>query len=105
MREVRAVVYGVGAMNSIATRLLLDKGVSIVGAIARSPEKVGRDLGEVASLGRTLGVRVESDADEVLGGRSVDIAVIAVSSYGEHVSQLGGVALEQAEEAGTCARE
>lgn len=81
MREVKAVIYGVGAMNSIATRLLLDKGVTIVGAISRSPEKVGRDLGEVTGLGRTLGVPIEGDADEVLGGRSADIAVVAVNSY------------------------
>lgn len=58
-RDVRAIVYGVGAMGSILTRLLLDKGVQIVGAVGRSPEKVGRDLGEVAGLGRLLGVAVE----------------------------------------------
>jgi hypothetical protein len=34
-------------MGKIATRLLLDKGVRIVGAVARSPSKVGRDLGDV----------------------------------------------------------
>lgn len=81
MRKIRAVIYGVGAMNSIATRLLLEKGVDIVGAIARSPEKIGRDLGEVAGLDRELGVLVEGDADAVLGGRSSDIAVVAVNSY------------------------
>ena len=47
-RDLRAIVYGVGAMGSIVTRLLLDKGVQITGAIARSPEKVGRDLGDAA---------------------------------------------------------
>ena len=48
MKRIKAIVYGVGAMNSVATRLMLEKGVDIVGALARSPEKVGRDLGEVA---------------------------------------------------------
>ncbi len=56
MRPVRAIVYGVGAMGSIMARLMLDKGVEIVGAVGRSPEKVGRDLGEVAGLGRPTGV-------------------------------------------------
>ena len=51
MRRIKAVVYGVGAMNSVATRMMLEKGVDIVGALARSPEKVGRDLGDVAGLG------------------------------------------------------
>ena len=30
MRRIKAVVYGVGAMNSVATRLMLEKGVDIV---------------------------------------------------------------------------
>jgi 4-hydroxy-tetrahydrodipicolinate reductase len=68
-------------MNAITTRMLLEKGVDIVGAVARSSEKVGRDLGEVAGLGITTGVLVEDDPDRVLGERSADIALIAVSSY------------------------
>ena len=81
MRRITAIVYGVGAMNSIATRLMLEKGVDIVGALARSPEKVGRDLGEVAGLGFSTGVIVEDDAERVLSTRAADIAVIAIASY------------------------
>ena len=80
MTAVRAVVYGVGAMGSIMVRLLLDKGVEIVGAVGRSPEKVGRDVGEVAGLGRAIGVRVESDARRALAP-GADIAVVSVASY------------------------
>lgn len=80
MRDVRAVVYGVGAMGSILTRLLLDKGVKIVGAVGRSPEKVGRDLGDVAGLGRKIGVAVDSDPHRALAD-GADIAVVCVSSY------------------------
>jgi secondary-alkyl amine dehydrogenase [NAD(P)+] len=81
MRRIKAIVYGVGAMNSIATRMMLEKGVDIVGALARSPEKVGKDLGEVAGLGFETGVVVEDDPDRVLSSRQADIAVIAVASY------------------------
>ena len=81
MRRIKAVVYGVGAMNSITTRMMLEKGVDIVGALARSPEKVGKDLGEVAGLGISTGVIVEDDPDRVLATRHADIAVIAVASY------------------------
>ena len=81
MRRIKAIVYGVGAMNSIATRMMLEKGVDIVGALARSPEKVGRDLGEVAGLGFQTGVLVEDDPERVLATRQADIAVIAVASY------------------------
>jgi 4-hydroxy-tetrahydrodipicolinate reductase len=81
MRRIKAVVYGVGAMNSVATRMMLEKGVDIIGALARSPEKVGRDLGQVAGLGVDTGVIVEDDPDRVLSTRQADIAVIAVASY------------------------
>ncbi|MEP2532461.1 hypothetical protein [Shimia sp.] len=78
--SIRVVVYGVGAIGAIATRLLGDKGAKIVGAIGRSPSKVGRDLGDFAGLGLTLDVLVESDANEVLA-RGADIAVVCVGSY------------------------
>src|SRR5436305_5278662 len=81
MRRIKAVVYGVGSMNSVATRMMLEKGVDIVGALARSPEKVGRDLGDVTGLGIETGVIVEDDPDRVLATRRADIAVIAVASY------------------------
>jgi 2,4-diaminopentanoate dehydrogenase len=81
MRRIKAIVYGVGAMNSIATRMMLEKGVDIVGALARSPEKVGRDLGEVAGLPFETGVLIDDDPDRVLSSRRADIAVLAVASY------------------------
>ena len=80
MRSVRGVVYGVGAMGSIMARLMLEKGVEIVGAVARSPEKVGRDLGEVAGLGFATGVVVEPDARRALEA-GADIAVVSVASF------------------------
>ena len=44
MKKIKAIIYGVGTMNSIITRMLLDKGVEIIGAISRSPSKAGKDL-------------------------------------------------------------
>jgi len=67
-------------MGSIMAGLLLDKGVEIVGAVARSPEKVGRDLGEVAGLGRRVGVEVERDPARALA-RGADVALVSVASY------------------------
>ena len=90
MRDVRAVVYGVGAMGSILTRLLLDKGVKIVGAVGRSPEKVGRDLGDVAGLGRKIGVAVDSDPHRALAD-GADIAVV----WAETKDGIGGFIVEK----------
>lgn len=81
MRQIKAIVYGVGAMNTIATRMMLEKGVTIVGALARSPAKVGRDLGDLTGLGREIGVVVDDDPERVLSTRSADVAMVAVSSY------------------------
>jgi secondary-alkyl amine dehydrogenase [NAD(P)+] len=78
---VRAVVYGVGAMGSIITRLLVEKGATVVGAVGRSPAKVGRDLGEVVGLGYDLGITVDEDPDAVMSRAAADVAVVAVSSY------------------------
>lgn len=79
-RPVKVVIYGIGAMGALSTRLLVDRGAEIVGAIGRSPEKVGKDLGLVVGLGRSLGVSIEADAEAVLR-RGADIAVVCVGSY------------------------
>lgn len=87
-RAPRAVVYGVGAMGTVIAKFAIEKGVEVVGAIARSPEKVGHDLGEVANLGFETGVIVEDDPSEVFSTREVDIALIAtVSPIGEMFEQ------------------
>jgi len=89
MSKIKAVVYGVGTMNCIITRMLVDKDVDIVGAISRSPSKVGRDLGELTEINRPLGVLVSDDAAEVFERTRPDIAVIAVNSFmADEVPQL-----------------
>lgn len=80
MRKVKAVIYGPGAMNTHATRMLLDKNVEIVGGICRSPGKVGKDLGHLLGLNE-MGVEVSDDAVAVLERTKPDVAVIAVNSY------------------------
>ena len=93
-RPVRAIVYGVGAMGSILTRLLVEKGVQVVGAVGRSPAKLGRDLGDVAGLGVDLGVAVRDNPAEVLADADADIAVVAVASYLEAMYDHFAVCLE-----------
>ncbi|WP_211262611.1 hypothetical protein [Nitriliruptor alkaliphilus] len=83
MNAPRIVIYGVGAMGSLATRMILDKGGQIVGAIGRSPEKLGRDLGDVADLGFETGVVLDGDAARVLERTRPDVVVLAVASYME----------------------
>jgi len=75
---MKAIVYGVGKMGVLISRYMVEKGVDIVGAIDMNPAIVGKDLGEVAGLGRDLNVIIRKDADEVLSEYKADIAIVAV---------------------------
>jgi len=77
MRQIRAIIYGVGNVNQIATRLMVEKGVRVVGALNRPGPKVGKDLGELAGLSQPLGVTVSDDAAAVLA-TPADIVLVAV---------------------------
>lgn len=80
MRPIRAVIYGAGTMGMLATRLLSEKGVQVVGGIARKPAKVGVDLGVLAGLA-PLGAPVGSDAEAVLRATRPDVVLLATSSF------------------------
>lgn len=79
MTSIRAVVHGVGAMGSLATRMCLDRGIEVVGATARSTAKVGQDLGTLVGIS-PLGVTVQSDVARVLRDTRPDIALVTASS-------------------------
>jgi len=89
MEKVRAIVYGIGAMGSGMVRLMLAKDwIEIVGGINRAhPElkdkskvKVGKDLGEVAGVGRKIGVIVSDNPDDVLAKAKANLVLHATSS-------------------------
>lgn len=82
MKPIRVLQWGLGAMGSGMARLMLDKsGLQIVAAVDSRPEYVGKDLGEVLGLGKTLGVKVAGKPEEVLDKSKVDIAILATTSW------------------------
>ena len=82
MRKVRVVLYGVGAVGSLIAKLLLEKeGIDIVGAVEIAKDKIGKDLGEVLSIEKKLGIKVSEDADALLSKIKADIAIHATSSF------------------------
>jgi len=82
MRNVRIVLFGVGAVGSLIAKFLLEKeGVEIVGATDIANDKVGRDLGKVLAIKRELGIKVSENVDAVLSKVKADIAIHATSSF------------------------
>jgi 4-hydroxy-tetrahydrodipicolinate reductase len=67
---------GVGVVKQVAVR----KGFKIVGAVDIDPAKVGKDLGEVAGLGRALKVKVSADAKKAIKSSKPDVVVLCTSS-------------------------
>jgi 4-hydroxy-tetrahydrodipicolinate reductase len=80
MEKIRAIVIGVGKSAVAIHRLMVEKGVGIVGAIDLDPNKVGKDLGDVIELGRQLNVTIRDDAEGVLSENEADIAFVCALS-------------------------
>lgn len=62
--------------------MLLERGATIVGAVAASQEKNGKDVGELVGLDTQLGARVYTNPDEALALQP-DLVVMSIASYME----------------------
>ena len=78
---IRVVHFGLGPIGAGVVRQVASrKGFKIVGAVDVDPAKAGRDLGEVASLGRQLRVKVSDDAKKTIKSAKPDVVVLCTSS-------------------------
>jgi 4-hydroxy-tetrahydrodipicolinate reductase len=84
MRNIRAIVYGIGEMGKIASRMMLEKGVEIAGAIGNK-SNVGKDLGEIIGLDHPLNVTISNKAEAVLKKEKADIVVMSVGTTMEQM--------------------
>ncbi len=79
--KIRTIHYGIGAIGSEVVRAVLNNpNIEIVAAIDAHPSKSGRDLGEAADIGHTLGVPVQYDVEPVLRDTFADVIVHATGS-------------------------
>ena len=84
MEQVRVIVYGVGAMGSLMVRLLDQKPMAlVVGAIDRDLAKVGRDLGDVAGVGREMHVSVAPSPSQTLDEVECDVVLLATTAFAD----------------------
>lgn len=90
LRPIRVVHYGLGAIGCTIARLVAEqRGLQLVGAIDRDPQMLGRDIGEVIGLGRTIGALVSDNAVDVLQQTRPDVVIHAtVPRFREVYSQI-----------------
>jgi len=82
VEKIKVIQMGIGTVGQAATRSLAGKkGLDIVGAIDLDKEKVGKDLGEVAGLGRKLGIIVTDDADSLFAETYADVVIHIACTY------------------------
>ncbi len=78
---IRVLSFGLGPIGAGVVRQLANrKGFKIVGAVDIDPAKAGRDLGEVAGVGRSLKVKVADDAKKAIKAAKPDVVVLCTSS-------------------------
>lgn len=78
---IRVVHFGLGPIGAAVVRQVAErKGFKIVGAVDIDPAKVGRDLGQVAGLSRSLKVTVTDNAKKAIQAGKPDVVVLCTSS-------------------------
>jgi 4-hydroxy-tetrahydrodipicolinate reductase len=78
---IRVIHFGLGPIGAAVVRQVAGrKGFKIVGAVDIDPAKAGRDLGEVAGLGRALKIKVSGDARKAIKASKPDVAVLCTNS-------------------------
>ncbi len=86
--KVKLIQYGIGPIGASIVKLVLQKkGFEYVGAIDIDLNKTGRDLGEIAGVGKKLGVTVSSDAKKILQEPGADVVIHTTASFLKDVRQ------------------
>ena len=81
---IRVLHFGLGPIGAAVVRQFAGRrGFKIVGAVDIDPAKVGRDLGEVAGVGRALRVKVSDDAKKTIKATKPDVAVLCTQLVAE----------------------
>jgi hypothetical protein len=78
--RIRVIQYGLGPIGCATARLIDERGnLELVGAVDVDPAKVGKDVGELIGLGRSLGLTAKARLAEIDGG--ADVVVHTTNSF------------------------
>lgn len=78
---IKVLHVGLGPIGAAVVRQVAERrGLRIVGAADIDPAKAGRDLGEVAGVGRALRVKVSADVRKAIKQSRPDVVVLCTSS-------------------------
>jgi 4-hydroxy-tetrahydrodipicolinate reductase len=78
---IRVLHFGLGPIGAAVVRqCAARRGFRIVGAVDIDPAKAGKDLGEVAGVGRKLKVPVSEDAKKAIKASKPDVVVLCTQS-------------------------
>jgi len=104
MRNIRAALYGVGAVGTLISKHLLEKeGIDIVAAVDADPRKLNKDLAEVLQLQTRTGVTITDNVVETVRKTRPDIVIHATSSHLEQTyPQIVAVVKENVDIVSTC---
>ncbi|MTI61349.1 MAG: NADP-binding protein [Firmicutes bacterium] len=84
MENIKAIIWGFGAMGSgMAKMLLKKKGVDIVGVCDLDPNKIGKNMYEILGIeqGANPEVIINDNVEKIIANQSVDIVLLATDSF------------------------
>ena len=88
-RPLRVVQWTTGKVARESLKAVIERpDLELVGVFAFSPDKVGQDAGELAGLGRTLGVRATDDIEAIIALAPDCVLYMPLHPDVEHICRL-----------------
>ena len=78
---IKVLHYGLGPIGAAIVRQVATRpGFRIVGAVDIDPSKAGRDLADIAGVGRKLRIKISNDAKRTIKATKPDVVVLCTLS-------------------------